>query len=647
MKNTFYPSATIAMLALTLAACTTTSTIQKNNALQHNQAHLASKSTAAYAVTPISNSIASLTPITPIENLAAGPITEDPDVELWQRIRQHFSLNHYNNIPRVQYYIHWYLKHAKDFNTSIERATPFLYYIVEQVEERHMPMEIALLPLVESGFRPSVSSSAGASGLWQLMPITASRFGVKQNWWYDGRFDIGKSTRSALNYLLYLHNFFDGNWLLALAAYNSGEGTVQQAITKNMRAHKPTAYWNLALPRETRDYVPKLLAAAAIIANPETYHINIPQIENKPQIMPIDMGGQVNLAQVAKYAGISVDEVNRLNPGYTRLITSPKGPHILWLPIAAAKRLESHMNQHPKKQLLSWHRYRVQPGDTISAIASKLDIPTRMLSEVNQLNGHLIYPGQFLLYPAPKATHHVKSNHNSPKSHVATANSTRTAAPKLYTVRSGDSLWEISKRYRIHLADLKKWNPAIQSQSLHIGQTLHLQPTVSTKTKHQLITHKSSDAPYFVQAGDSISTIAQKFNISTDQLKTWNNLKSSHIYPKQKLLVNAPKATMLTYKVKSRDTLYRISQLFDVNVSDIMYWNHLSNNNIHPGQQLKIAQNQENHISKVAYKVRNGDTLYSISRHYDTTVANLQHWNKLSSNSIKTGQALTIYTDTA
>ncbi|ODN42097.1 LysM peptidoglycan-binding domain-containing protein [Piscirickettsia litoralis] len=643
MKNNFYSSATISMLALALSACTTTSIIQHPHSTAvsapvasiHNQ----SNNSAPASVKPVSNSIASLAPITPIESLAAGPITEDPDVELWQRIRQHFALNHYNNIPRVQYYIRWYLKHSKDFKTSIERATPFLYYIVEQVEERHIPMEIALLPLVESGFRPSVSSSAGASGLWQLMPITASRFGVKQNWWYDGRFDIGKSTRSALNYLLYLHNFFDGNWLLALAAYNSGEGTVQQAITKNMRAHKPTSYWNLALPRETRDYVPKLLAAAAIIADPEAYNIHIPQIENKPQIMPIDMGGQVNLAQVAKYAGISTDELNRLNPGYTRLITSPKGPHILWLPIAAAKRLESHMSQHPRKQLLSWHRYRVQPGDTISGIANKLDIPTRMLSEVNQLDGHLIYPGQFLLYPAPKATRHVKNNTNKKPRSVA------VTTPKLYTVRSGDSLWEISKRYHIRVADIKHWNPTIHEQSLTIGQTLHLQPTTTTQNK--TIAHRSRHAPYFVQAGDSISTIAQRFNITTAQLKSWNHLKSDQIYPKQKLLVQAPKEQMLTYKVKSGDNLYKISQLFDVNVNDIMYWNHLTNNNIHPGQQLKIAKNKANHINKVAYKVRNGDTLYSISRHYDTTVASLQHWNQLSNNNIKAGQALTIYTDTA
>lgn len=262
-------------------------------------------------------------------------ITEVVITDVWERASAKFALT----IPddaRVTAQKKWYLKHPEYMSRVVKRAKPFLYYIVEEIEKRDMPMELVLLPIVESAFDPFAYSHGRAAGMWQFVPATGKRFGMDQARWYDGRRDVIASTQGALDYLTYLNKMFDGDWLHALAAYNSGEGRVMRAIKSNKRAGKPTDFWNLSLPRETRAYVPKLLALADILKHKEEYAFAWPEVENVAVIKVVDIGSQVDLAFAADLAGLSLKELHGLNPGFNRWATSPEGPHRLVLPLDKA-----------------------------------------------------------------------------------------------------------------------------------------------------------------------------------------------------------------------------------------------------------------------------------------------------------------------
>ncbi len=236
--------------------------------------------------------------------------------DLWDDLRSGFELQHYENSPQVQAQIVWFMHNQGYLNRTTLRAAPYMYYIYQQVKERHLPAELVLLPVLESAYNPFASSNRGAAGLWQLERGTASAFGVKQDWWYDGRRDVLASTNAALDYLTYLQNFFGSNWYLALAAYDSGEGTVQEAMRRNIRSGYNTDFWSLSLPMETQSYVPRLLALAAIIENPQKYSIYLPSISDAPYLGQVDIGGQIDLNKAASLAGISLSELIQLNPGY-------------------------------------------------------------------------------------------------------------------------------------------------------------------------------------------------------------------------------------------------------------------------------------------------------------------------------------------
>ena len=273
-----------------------------------------------------------------IHPIADGNIDLGNDVQesylsndVWQRIRSKLELTIPEN-PRVASQRAWFIKHPSYLNRVAKRAEPFLFYIVEALEANDIPVEIALLPIVESAFDPFAYSHGRASGMWQFVPGTGKRFGMKQNWWYDGRRDVVASTQGAIKYLKYLHKFFDGDWMLALAAYNSGEGRVQRAVRNNKKKNRPTDFWSLDLPKETRAYVPKLLALADIVKRSDEFKIKLHKIDNSAVISQVDIGSQLDLAKAAQLAQLSLTELQRLNPGFNRWATDPDGPHYLLLP---------------------------------------------------------------------------------------------------------------------------------------------------------------------------------------------------------------------------------------------------------------------------------------------------------------------------
>lgn len=266
---------------------------------------------------------------------------------VWDRLRSNFDITmpqkHAKEQQRIQKFVNEYRANEEQLNRISTKASPYLHYIVEELEKRNMPGELALLPMIESAFEPRATSHVGAAGLWQFMGGTGRQFGLKQDNWYDGRRDITASTNAALDYLEFLHHEFDDNWMLALAAYNAGPGRVQKAIKRNLKAGLPVNFWSLKLPKETEAYVPKFLALAEVIGNPQKHDISLPHIENKPYFKPVDPGKHLTFNKVAKLADINVKELQRLNPGYRKDSTHPKGPKQLLLPIENATKLEDKL----------------------------------------------------------------------------------------------------------------------------------------------------------------------------------------------------------------------------------------------------------------------------------------------------------------
>ena len=281
-------------------------------------------------------------------NTARPPKPNGAHKQVWGRMRENFKIARKQDNAQhqqIQKHIKKFTRQEKNLAKVSLQASPYLYYIVEQLEKRNMPGELALLPMIESNFQPGAISHRGAAGLWQFIPSTGRIYGLKQDAWYDGRRDIKASTDAALNYLSFLHKEFDNNWMLALAAYNAGEGAVHRAIKRNKRAGKPITFWDLQLPKETREYVPKFLALAQVIANPEGHDISLPAIDNKPYFSFVNPGIAIHFNQAAKLADIDLSELKRLNPGYRQSTTHPKpqGPKGLLLPIANAQKFEYNL----------------------------------------------------------------------------------------------------------------------------------------------------------------------------------------------------------------------------------------------------------------------------------------------------------------
>lgn len=462
--------------------------------------------------------------------------------DLLYRMRAGFCLPRDTN-QRIQAEFDWYVSHPDYLVRTVERARPYLYIIVDDLERRGMPLEIALLPIVESAFQPFAYSHGRASGIWQFIPSTARHFGLKQNWWYDGRRDILASTRAALDYLQALHDQLDNDWLLALAAYNSGAGTVKRAIHANMKRGKPTDFWSLQLPAETRAYVPKLLALAELFARPGHYSIEIPGIPDEPVVRTAQTGSQIDLAKAAELADMSLDELYRLNPAFNRWATDPEGPHELLLPMENAALLETNLAALDDAERVRWERYIIRQGDTLGTIAQRHHTTVEVLRQFNNIKGSTIRAGHPLIIPvsARDLSGYALSQDQRRK---AAQNSVRGGSKFVHSVRSGDTLWDIARKYNVRMNQLAQWNAMSPRDPLRIGQQLTVwrKPAISSARSandlNQLHPHNNTTKriSYVVRKGDSLALISQRFNVKVSELRNWNSLhKNEYLQPGQKL----------------------------------------------------------------------------------------------------------------
>ncbi len=440
-----------------------------------------------------------------------------PVFNAWVRVRNGFKLDLEIENARIRMQRKWYARHQEYMDRVANRADRYLFHVIEAIEARGVPAELALLPIVESAFDPFAYSHGRASGMWQFIPGTGTRFGMKQDWWYDGRRDIVDSTRGALDYLEHLHKTFDGDWLLALAAYNSGEGNVARAIRYNRRHGKATDFWSLRLPRETRAYVPKLIALAQLLEQPAKYGLQFRKIPNQPYFARVAIGSQIDLAQAANLAEIELEELYLLNPGFNQWATSPDGPHFLNVPVENQQVFRANLASFGPEKRISWVRHQIRNGDSLSAIARKHGTTADALRQVNNLRSNRIRTGRTLFIPvASKSSKHYTLSATqrlvAKQEHPASSGKTRHE----HVTRSGESFWTISRKYGVGMRQLARWNGMATRDPLRVGQKL----VVWSKPLEVAVLSPSADREiirqigYKVRNGDSLDRIARKFNVS-------------------------------------------------------------------------------------------------------------------------------------
>lgn len=468
--------------------------------------------------------------------------------DLIARMVNGFSLT-FSNDRRVTQELNWYSSHPEYIKRIQERAEPYLHFILEEIDKRDIPSDIALLPAVESAFRPFAYSPGRAAGMWQFIPSTGRYFGLKQNWWYDARRDVVSSTRAALDYLNALNKQFGGDWELALAAYNSGAGTVRKAIRYNKKRGRPTDFWSLKLPDETSAYVPRLLALSEIFRHPEDHGITLLNFPDEPYFTTVDIGTQLDLALAAEMADLPIQDLYLLNSGFNRWATDPEGPHRLNLPIDKAVKFLAALEKMPQEQRLSWKRYRIKPGDNLSVVARNNNTTVKLLRQVNKLRGNNIRAGKHLLIPVSSHAydHYVYS---AEQRKASIQNRQRKGNKQYYVVKPGDSLWKIARNHNVNYKKLAKWNGMAPADPLKTGQRLVIWvDQVETAELSPLDLQPSgtqSSLHYKVRRGDSLSRIAQRFNVSVSDLKRWNALHGKYLQPGQrlKLYVNVTEQTL-------------------------------------------------------------------------------------------------------
>jgi len=564
-------------------------------------------SAPSYSPTPVSNTAPTNTP-TPSYNASPSPIYNNGDGvmpksansgrlgetfdtslsepppdsvpqidrdDLWQRIKNGYAIPE-STSSLTQKHEQWYSSRPDYMKRMIERSQRYLFHVVEEVEKRGMPTEIALLPMIESAYNPKAYSTSRASGIWQFVPSTGKYFGLKQNWWFDNRRNITFATDAALNYLQKLHAMF-GAWDLALAAYNAGEGTVARAIERNRKLGLPTDYESLNLPPETRNYVPKLQAIKNLMTNPGNYGLNIQTIANTPYFAKVTAPAQMDAHLAAKLAEISDEEFLALNPSYNRPVITAEDKNLeLLLPILSAQTFRTNLENY-NKPLVSWKTYFAKRGERLEKIADKFGIHVSKLRDINDLSAqNKIKKTATILVP------NGNQSDFKPNSSI-TENPEQTLLPNLSAALPS--------------------NPTHDSANINFASDENRLLNMEAADGHELASR--SNATHKVKKGEGLTAIARQYGVTVKQLMAANSLKSSRVKVGQVLNIdndankrstkNETKNTgkKQTYIVKRGDTLHSIAEKFDVAVVDLKRWNKIHNNRIQPGNKITIKQSDD------------------------------------------------------
>lgn len=595
-----------------------------------------------------------------VANAEALPADDASSVEelgvpsdVWERIRRGYAMPVLQS-KLVDRWVDFYTKDPAYLRRMSERAGQYLYHIVEEIENRGMPTELALLPFVESAFQAEALSRAKAAGLWQFMPATGKAYDLAQNLWRDDRRDILESTRAALDYFEYLHGMF-GDWHLALAAYNWGEGSVQRAIQRAKRRKQPTDYLHLRMPRETANYVPKLEAVKRIISNPSKYGITLPDVGNEPFFVTITKPRDIDIETAAELAGMPLEEFRRLNPSYKLPVIVASHNNVMLLPADKldffVDNLASWMDSG--QPLSQWTTYRLQQGETLAQVAGRSGMTEDELRKVNGIpKGRRVLANSTLLVRSTGA-----EDQQDIAAELANAklqlSPTTTWRRVTYRVRSGDTLSGIARRWRITMKSIVTAN-RLRSDRLRVGQRLVL--TVPNVPRQAIASTQRSESSqhviHRVRSGETLSTIASRYGVSIAQLKMTNRIRTNLIRPGQRLRipfsgVDAVSDTKI-YTVKAGDTLSTIASRYGVSVVRLKRANRLSGDSLRIGDRLEIptqvtiSEAPKRVAQSRTHRVRSGESLYTIGKRYGVSVDRIKAANGLRRNTIRVGQELVI-----
>jgi membrane-bound lytic murein transglycosylase D len=462
--------------------------------------------------------------------------------DLWQRMRDGFRLAHQTDRKRVTDELKWYVNHPEYVERVTKRAAPHLHYIIEELEKRGLPLEFALLPIVESAYDPFAYSHSRAAGLWQFIPGTAKMQGLKIDWWYDGRRDVRASTKAAIDYLEYLHDRLSEDWLLALAAYNAGPGNVLSSIRASKLSADEVNFWSLNVFRETYAYVPRLLAISELINHPNRYHMTLPDLANEPYWEVVETKGQLDLNKAAELAEVTPKEIYLLNAGFNQWATHPDGPHELIIPVGKADLFRKQVSLLPPTERVAWERHKVRYGESLGSIANRYRTTVKTIRNANDIRGNLIHTGDSLMIPAASQG----ANYSMSQSSRLTSKQQSLAThygnePISYIVKPGDSFWKIADKFDVGMRELAKWNGMGTTGFLHPRTELKIfKKSDATPLKARPVGQNADRVrklKYRVRKGESLSLIANKFNISVQSIKSWNNAVNvkNYIHPGDQL----------------------------------------------------------------------------------------------------------------
>lgn len=436
--------------------------------------------------------------------------------DVWARMRSGFCFRSINS-TRISSELKWMMNNKEFVYRSIDRSKPYLYHIMSHLETRNLPLELALLPMVESGFQPYAYSSSRAAGIWQFIPPTAREYGLKMNWLYDGRRDVLESTKAASYFLGDMHRHFKGNWLLAIASYNTGAGNVGKAIDRANNLFTRPSYWDLNLPRETELYVPRLLALSKIIYNPSKYGFSLPKIKNIAFTKYVKFYDVIDFYTLSVITGIEQKELMRLNPGFSTWLIDPAQQNILLLPNKAAKTFKSRYNKITKS-IYKNKTHKVVKGDSLYKISRIYNVKITAIKKANNIKGDLIYINQKIKIPSEITTTSKEYiTVNKKKYYVNTEYVTYN-----HIVRRYDNWYRIAKKYDISLSQILKWNDADKKTKLKVNDL------VKIKLKGPILTEIKSkyNLRYVVNTGDRYEQIIRGFGIEKNKLIQDNNLKN-------------------------------------------------------------------------------------------------------------------------
>ena len=431
---------------------------------------------------------------------------------IWEYIIEKSSLDTVEEIDsQTLFYMNAHLRDVEAFNKYLNKSYYFIYYVVQELEAANLPVELALVPFIESNYDPFSISSSGAVGLWQFMPKTGRLFNLDKSWWTEDRHDPFRSTHAAISYFKYLLERFDQDIYLALAAYNAGPTFLDRQIRKNKRRGLESDFWSLNLSNQTSNYVPKYIAMKELIFNSEKYGINLPSIPVEPVVKKIKIPGQVEIITLSEYLDIKPELVYKLNAGYTKWASAPTDESIFYIPIEKDYLLDSPDNPFDNVNNINWISHVIERGDSLWKLAIKYDTEVGIIKQINYMNGEMLSIGKTLLIPLSKT----KTNNFIPY--------------EMHIVSEGDTLWEIGIKYNIDIDDLAKMNSLNKSSYLQLGQQL----TIGNKNIHRNMDSKKRTILYSVKQGDNLYKISDLFDVSIKSIKNINNFENSDLMPGQ------------------------------------------------------------------------------------------------------------------